>query len=160
VRISVHCGGAVSVTQPYGVPLNRIEEFIAQKAAWIIGKIETLKHVAGPRRISVREYREKKFQAFALVQSRLAYFNTFYGLTIGRIAIRNQKTRWGSCSKKGSLNFNVRIIGLPPELSDYIIVHELCHLAELNHSRNFWALVAQTLPNHRQLRRSLKREIL
>jgi len=85
------------------------------------------------------------------------YFNAMYGLRCNRITIRNQKTRWGSCSRKGNLNFNYKIALLPQRLADYIIVHELCHLGEFNHSRKFWALVAQTMPDHVDLRKELKK---
>ena len=91
----------------------------------------------------------------ALAAERLAHFNQAYGFSYGRVSIRDQRTRWGSCSKKGNLNFNYRICYLPPHLLDYVIVHELCHLGQFNHSAAFWALVAQTLPDHRERRAEL-----
>jgi predicted metal-dependent hydrolase len=103
-----------------------------------------------------KQYVEYKEQARELVKQRLEYFNQFYGFAFHRVAIRNQKTRWGSCSKKGNLNFNYKIALLPVALQDYIVVHELCHLQEMNHSSRFWALVAKTMPNYAQLRRNLK----
>ena len=104
-----------------------------------------------------REYLKYKETARALVKNRLAYFNTFYQFKIGRVAIKNSRTRWGSASKKGNLNFNYKIVLLPAELADYVIVHELCHLGEFNHSSKFWALVAQAVPNWRAIRRKFKR---
>jgi len=95
--------------------------------------------------------------ARALVKTKLEYFNQHYGFTYHRISIRNQRSRWGSCSKEGNLNFNYRIIFLPPALADYLIIHELCHLKEFNHSRAFWALVAQTIPHYQTVRRELKK---
>jgi len=108
------------------------------------------------KRVS-KKYLENKEKARELVKARLEYFNTFYGYKWGKIAIRNQKTRWGSCSKKGNLNFNYKIVLLPPSYSDYIIVHELCHLEEFNHSENFWNLVAKTIPNWRVIRMNLRK---
>lgn len=108
-----------------------------------------------PRR-SRRDYAKYKEAARALAHARLAHFNQAYGFAIGRVAIRNQKTRWGSCSKRGNLNFSYRIALLPPVLADYVIVHELCHLGEFNHSPAFWALVARACPDHRALRRALR----
>lgn len=102
------------------------------------------------------EYLKYKEEARDLVRSRLEYWNQFYNLKIGKIAIRNQKTRWGSCSSKGNLNFSYRIVLLPQKLSDYVIVHELCHLGEFNHSPKFWALVGKTLPDYREARNLLK----
>lgn len=101
-------------------------------------------------------YWQNKELARRLVVERIAHFNTIYGVVIARISIRNQKTRWGSASKKGNLNFHHAIIHLPPELADLIIVHELCHLKEFSHSKKFWDLVALAVPNWRELRRKLR----
>jgi predicted metal-dependent hydrolase len=101
--------------------------------------------------------RNNKLRALYLVENRIAYFNKIYNAPINKITIRNQKSRWGSCSTKGNLNFNYKIIYLPPELADYIIVHELCHLKEFNHSKKFWDLVAHTIPHHLELRHNLKK---
>lgn len=97
-----------------------------------------------------------KDEARHMVHARLEYWNLEYGFTYKRVSIRNQKTRWGSCSSQGNLNFNYRVIFLPKELVDYIIVHELCHLGELNHSAEFWSLVARALPNYRESRSALR----
>jgi len=102
------------------------------------------------------KYEANKEKARALVLERLAYFNRFYGLKWGRVAIRNTKRRWGSCSKRSNLNFCYRVVFLPKDLTDYIIVHELCHLKEFNHSKAFWALVAMTIPDYKTLRKQLK----
>ena len=94
--------------------------------------------------------------ARAFVHIRIQELNAGYNFSFNRIAIRNQRTRWGSCSKQKNLNFNYRIAWLPTHLADYIIVHELCHLQELNHSPNFWTLVSRAVPNHREVRRELR----
>lgn len=101
-------------------------------------------------------YLANKERARQLVLSRLEYYNQFYGFTWGRIAIKNTKRRWGSCSKKGNLNFNYRVALVPQDLADYVLVHELCHLGQFNHSRDFWELVAKTLPDYRVARKKLK----
>ncbi len=103
----------------------------------------------------VEYYRQREF-ARRFVHSRLEMFNEHYRFVYNRVAIRNQKTRWGSCSKKRNLNFNYRIASLPIHLADYVIVHELCHLAEFNHSQKFWNLVARAIPDHRTRRRELR----
>ena len=103
-----------------------------------------------------QNYLKYKEMAREIAASRLEYFNTFYGFKYNRVAIRDQKTRWGSCSKKGNLNFNYKIALIPEKARDYIIVHELCHLGEFNHSRNFWDLVAKTVPDYLEIRHSLK----
>ena len=99
----------------------------------------------------------KREEARIFVENRIGYFNKFYSFEINRIAIKNQKTRWGSCSSKGNLNFNYKIIYLKPALADYLIVHELCHLGQLNHSKKFWALVFKTIPNYVKINRELRR---
>jgi hypothetical protein len=102
------------------------------------------------------DYLKYKNQATNLVKERLEYFNQFYNYKYGRVVIRNQKTRWGSCSRKGNLNFNYKIALLSPKAADYIIVHELCHLKEFNHSGKFWDLVAQAVPDYKEIRSSLR----
>ncbi len=96
----------------------------------------------------IKHYLEHKELARTLVHEKLVYWNQFYNLDYKRVFIKNQKTCWGSCSEHGNLNFNYRIIFLPQVLMDYVIVHELCHLMELNHSKVFWAHVEKTIPNH------------
>ena len=100
---------------------------------------------------------EKREQARILVENRLSFFNKFYKFEINRIAIKNTSTRWGSCSSKKNLNFNYKIIYLKPYLADYLIVHELCHLGQLNHSKKFWALVSQTIKDYGKISKELKK---
>ncbi|MFT5036973.1 MAG: putative metal-dependent hydrolase [Candidatus Azotimanducaceae bacterium] len=109
------------------------------------------------RRSSVtKHYVEHKESARAAIAERLEYWNMHYGHTYNRVAIRNQKTCWGSCTEKGNLNFSYKLIFLPPHLMDYIIVHELCHLKELNHGKQFWELVGVALPEYKSHIRELR----
>ena len=108
------------------------------------------------RRRSRRHYTKHKEAARALVAARLSYFNAYYKAGVGKVFIKNTKSRWGSCSERGNLNFNYKIVFLPDELQDYLIVHELCHLRHFNHSREFWQLVGESLPNYREHRRRLR----
>ena len=109
------------------------------------------------RKKNPAEYLAHKEAALKLVTERLEYFNQFYNYKWNKVTIRNQLTRWGSCSRKGNLSFSYKLALLPPRLSDYIIVHELCHLGQFNHSRAFWALVEQQVSEHREIRKELKR---
>jgi len=95
-----------------------------------------------------KHYVEHKETARDLVQARLHHYNEFYGLEWKRVAIRNQRRCWGSCSSLKNLNFNYKILFLPAHLRDYIIVHELCHLVHLNHGQDFWNLVAEKIPDY------------
>ncbi len=101
------------------------------------------------------DYIINKSKAERLVWGRLEHFNSFYDFTYHRVCIRDQKSRWGSCSAQKNLNFSYRIIFLPPELADYLIVHELCHLGEMNHAARFWKLVEKTIPGYKKIRREL-----
>ncbi|HEY8326419.1 MAG TPA: SprT family zinc-dependent metalloprotease [Ktedonobacterales bacterium] len=96
-------------------------------------------------------------QAHAVIDERLAHWNAHYGFTWTRVAIKEQKTRWGSCSRRGALNFNWRLLLAPLPALDYVVIHELCHLKEPNHAPAFWALVAQTCPDYREWRGWLRR---
>lgn len=101
-----------------------------------------------------RFYRSK---AEEVIHDRLEHFNEHYGFQYFKVTLRNQKTRWGSCSHAGNLNFNWRLIMAPIEVIDYVVVHELCHLKEMNHSYRFWSLVEKTLPDYRVTRNWLKK---
>lgn len=94
--------------------------------------------------------------AINFTDNRIKHFNSFYNFEISKVRIKNQKSRWGSCSSKKNLNFNYKVIFLRPELADYLIVHELCHLGELNHSKKFWALVQKIIPNYKKISRELR----
>jgi len=95
--------------------------------------------------------------ARAYVHERVAHWNSFYNFEMNRIAIRNQRTCWGSCTGLKNLNFNYRLLFLPQHLADYVVVHELCHLEELNHSPRFWALVEATQPEYKTLKKELSK---
>lgn len=95
-------------------------------------------------------------RALIRIRERLAFFAPRVGRTPGRITIREQKTRWGSCSAKGNLNFNWKLIMTPPQVLDYVVVHELCHLWAFDHSPRFWALVERQIPDYRAWKKWLK----
>lgn len=97
-----------------------------------------------------KHYLDNKEAARKLVLARLHYFNQHYGFTWNRVAIRNQRRCWGSCSALGNLNFSYKLLLLPQHLTDYIIVHELCHLKELNHGQEFWGLVEEIMPDYKE----------
>ncbi len=159
LRLAVYCDGSIVVTAPAYLGETAAERFISEKAEWLFSKIRFFSQLpANPiSRYTKKDYLKYKEQAFALIESKVRALNEVYGYSYRKINIRNQKTRWGSCSRKGNLNFNYKILFLPEKMQDYIIVHEICHLKEFNHSKNFWALVARTVPNHVAIRKELKR---
>jgi predicted metal-dependent hydrolase len=101
-------------------------------------------------------YLKYKEEARKLVMEKIEVFNKIYSFKFGRVAIRNTKSRWGSCSGKKNLNFSYRILFLPEPLADYLIVHELCHLGEFHHSQKFWNLVAVAIPDYKRVRKELR----
>lgn len=101
-------------------------------------------------------YQAHKEAARQLIHNRLQHYNTHYAYQWNRVAIRNQRRCWGSCTSLKNLNFSYRILFLPPELADYIIVHELCHLEELHHQQSFWDLVAETIPDYKERMQALR----
>ena len=161
IRLSVRSGGLFTVSASPRVGLRRIEEFIVEQTDWVLRKIHYFSRYPVqkllPRQNRKKHFAEHKEKARMLVLERLAHFNQFYGYTWQKVTIRNQRSRWASCSRKGNLNFSYKLALLPSHLSDYVIVHELCHLKEFNHSQKFWDLVAQITPEHKKLRRELRK---
>ena len=107
-------------------------------------------------RVPRGHYKKHRKYAEGFVRLRVRELSERYGFEYNKVVIRNQTTRWGSCSRKKNLSFNYKIIFLSPELQDYLILHELCHLKELNHSKRFWALMGQLIPKPKQMRKALR----
>ena len=160
VCIAVHCDGSVVVTSPPGVRQSIIDRFVSDKKQWVMKKISFFNSInrKAIRVFSHEDYLKYKDEAFALVKERVEFYNKIYCYSFNKICIRNQKTRWGSCSSRQNLNLNYRILFLHRDLRDYIIVHEICHLKELNHSQNFWSLVKKTFPNYLEIRKELRKQ--
>ncbi len=160
VRLAVRCDGSVVVTAPMGVNPSAVEKFVFSKRRWISDKLDLFKSMdsGAVRKFSRGDYLKHKEKALEIIKERIAFYGEIYRCSFNRICVKNQRTRWGSCSKKGNLNFNYKIIFLPEILRDYIIVHEMCHLNELNHSPKFWALVGRVFPNYLELRRDLRKQ--
>lgn len=100
-----------------------------------------------------KRYRNAARQQF---ESRVAHFHRITGGNYTSITVRDQKTRWGSCSSRGTLSFNYRLIFAPPVILDYVVVHELCHLTHMDHSKNFWNMVASVMPEYKECRKWLR----
>lgn len=162
IRVRIKNQGKVHVTAPHFISKRTIEKLLHEKSLWIQEKIlemqrketevnqNALPHVRGT-------YGANAKRAKKLMKERVEFYNQFYKFPYNRISIKQHETRWGSCSRKKNLNFNYRLLFLPIELVDYVAVHEICHLKELNHSKDFWNLVAQQIPDYKERRAELKK---
>lgn len=158
IRLAIYPNGAFVVTAPKWYPLYVINKFISEKSDWIYEKLKNIDfaELADKKKEEKNKYNAAKNLAKAIIKSRVELLNHNYNFSYSRISVKNQKSCWGSCSRKKNLNFNYKIINLPEELRDYVIIHELCHLQELNHSQNFWKLVSKTIPDHKERRKKLR----
>lgn len=154
LAIQILPDGEVVVRSPRHMSETQIRTFVESKAAWIAKHCKPV--IAPSRKFTREELRDLKDRAEPILEKRLQFFAPLVGVTYGKVTIRHQRTRWGSCSAKGNLNFNCLLALTPPDVLDYVVVHELCHLKELNHSSRFWALVEQVLPGYKVSRKWLK----
>lgn len=159
ISIRINADGEVVATKPLRVSIGFVRDVLERKMDWVKEKVEEMKK--RPKKLlahySNTDFTTNKIKAHEFVCARIDHYNKFYKQRIEKITIRNQKSRWGSCSGKKNLNFNYKIIFLPIEIADYVIVHEICHLIEMNHSPKFWQQVALQIPNYKKLRMELKK---
>ena len=157
VCIRVNPDLTVTVRAPYRATKREIARILKEKEPWILKQIAVMKANQLPA-LSETELKQLIARAHKVIPERVAFFAEQMGITYGRISIRKQKTRWGSCSSKGNLNFNCLLLLTPPEVLDYVVVHELCHRIEMNHSKAFWNEVEKVLPDYRVAKDWLKKE--
>ena len=160
MTLEVRRDGNVIVRAPLRTGLPRIKRFVNQKQEWVLGCLERTKEYREQKPLSADLSESKRNvyirKAKETITKRVSYFARLMGVSYRNITIREQKTRWGSCSSEKNLNFNWKLILLAPELLDYVVVHELVHRREMNHSKNFWKIVEAELPDYRERRRRLK----
>ena len=153
LSIEITPQAAVLVRAPYSMPNQDIRRFLQEKSGWIDRHIASARQNLAKRAdiepLSDEELEHLADQALRVIPERVAHFASIMGVSYGRITIRNQRTRWGSCSAKGNLNFNCLLMLAPADVLDYVIVHELAHRKEMNHSKRFWSEVAAVLPDYR-----------
>ena len=156
LAIQITPSGEVIVRCPNRMAKREAEAFLESKRSWIEEHLE--KVAARPKEpaLSAQELQELSRRAAEDISERVARFAPQVGVSYGRITIRSQRTRWGSCSAKGNLNFNCLLMLCPEEVRDYVVVHELCHRIEMNHSPKFWAQVERVCPDYRVHRKWLK----
>ncbi len=162
LRMTMNMVGGLTVTVPRFGGRHLVEDFLREKAAWILlhhNRIKKLKEkTVLPQ--SNEAYTRNKNSFLKRIKERLEFFNGLYRFSYRNVRIGNQRSLWGSCSRSGNLQFNFKLSYLPQEAIDYVVVHELCHLQEHNHGPKFWALVSKTIPQHRKIRKTLRGYIL
>lgn len=164
--ISIQIDGnlCITVRAPLRMPEYAIREFIEEREEWIekhLAKMRERQEKLLPEpeeMLTLEEIRSLAKEAADYIPGRVSFYADKIGVSFGRITIRNQKSRWGSCSSRGNLNFNCLLMLAPPEVTDYVVVHELCHRLEMNHSAAFWAEVARILPDYKKYEKWLKTE--
>ena len=157
MALKVSEDGTVTVRIPYGVRPEEADRFVEAHVDWIRKRIAECRERAAARpAYTDREREAGKRLAKELLLKKCRYFAERMGVSYGTVTVREQKTRWGSCSAKGNLNFNWKLVLMPPEILDYVVVHELAHRLQMNHSAAFWAEVGKILPDYRERRQWLK----
>lgn len=161
--ISIKPGGTVIVRIPLRGTISFAKSMMEEKRDWIYQNYLKMKKIPKPVQQKDKSDYEKRLEApyrmaaKSYIPRRVAYYADILGVTYGKISIRDQKTRWGSCSSKGNLNFNWKLMLAPPGVLDYVVVHELCHRKEMNHSPQFWKEVETVLPDYKEHRTWLKK---
>lgn len=155
--LQVKRDGTVVIRCPHRTSKGRIEEFYNSHIDWVKKKLEINENRMAPiSELSDTEIAELKRRAWEYIPSRVDYFAAIMGVTPSNVSINQAKTRFGSCSSKKRLNFSCNVMRYPYEAIDYVIVHELAHIKELNHSKRFWAIVEGVLPDYKERQKLLK----
>ena len=154
ISVSVMTDNRVLVKAPYGTTERTVQEFLLSKKDWITKHLEKQNREEEKAEalglLSADEIRQIKKQARKIIPQRVEYWANKIGVTYGRIAIRLQSSRWGSCSVDGNLNFNCLLVLMPPEILDSVVVHELCHRKHMNHSKEFYAEIDRVFPDYKR----------
>jgi len=158
ISLQITSDGRVLVRCPREMTKGEIDAFVQSKEGWIRRHLAIGRDSAPAPALTREQLVQLTEQARQAVTQRVRYFAPLVGVSCGRIAIRAQRSRWGSCSSKGNLNFNCLLMLVPETVLDYVVVHELCHLKELNHSPRFWAEVERILPDYKIRRAWLKEQ--
>ncbi|MBQ8321649.1 MAG: M48 family metallopeptidase [Clostridia bacterium] len=145
------------VRAPYGVTKKKIDEIVSKHEKWILTHLERQRQKSkNEPPLTDNDIKELKRQARIILTSKTERFSEIMGLKYGRITITSAKTRFGSCSSKGNISYSYRLMLYPEAAVDYVVVHELAHLLEMNHSRRFYAIIEKVLPDYKERKKLLK----
>lgn len=162
ISIEITEDAKLLVRAPMRLSLRDIERFVEDNSDWVenhTAKVsERNRKVDNIDPISENELAVLYTLAEARIPERVAYYADILGVTYGKISVRKQKTMWASCTAKGDLSFNCLLMKAPAHVRDYVIVHELCHRLEMNHSKRFWQHVASVIPDYSKCRKWLREE--
>ena len=156
ISIEIKDAETVVVRAPERLTDREIQRFLEERKEWLAKHLENARQRAAFPPLTEEELRTLVAQAKRVFPERTAHFAPLVGVTYGRITIRHQVSRWGSCSSQGNLNFNCLLMLCPREILDYVVVHELCHRKYMNHSSAFWKAVSEVLPDYQARRKWLK----
>ena len=160
ISLEITPAGQVVVRAPRHMSEAEIRRFVDSKSSWLAKylqkRLEDVDSLQTEGSFTEQEIERMVKLAKQVIPEKVAYYARVMGVSYGRISIRKQKTRWGSCSREGNLNFNCLLMMAPPEVLDYVVVHELSHRLEMNHSARFWAQVEKAIPDYRAPRKWLK----
>ena len=159
IKIEIKKNGEIFLIVPRFIPNFLAVQFLNTKRNWALKKQKEILEKKEKQKIpelSQEDFFKYKKEALKKIQKRVEYFAKKGDFAYGKITIKNNKTNWGSCSAKGNLNFNYRLIFLEPKEMDYIIIHELSHLREMNHSKKFWLEVKKLCPEYKEIRKRIK----
>lgn len=159
IAIELKMDGII-VRAPKGMSRRKINSFIHEKRGWIEKHLEKMQERKAlfeeQQPFTMNEIKELADKALVVIPEKVKKYALLVGVDYGRITIRNQRTRWGSCSSKGNLNFNCLLMLFPDDVIDYVVVHELCHRKHMNHSAEFYAEVERVFPEYHRCRKWLK----
>ena len=158
IGIRIDDAGGITVRAPLRTSEAEIRRVLESKRTWIEKTLEKVSARAQVPKLTEGELEDMVKLGRKVIPARTAEWARQVGVTYGRVTVKKQKTLWGSCSAKGNLNFNCLLLRCPEDVLDYVIVHELCHRKELNHSRRFWEEVERILPAYRTPLKWLKTE--
>ena len=159
IRLTLHPNGELVVTVPERLPTTRIDAFIETQRDWILHQRARLERQPAESlpELTRAHFLAHKATALLHVQGLIDAIARIHVFTYREVSIKRLRKRWGSCSRRGNLNFNYALLFLPHHVAEYVVVHELCHLRQLNHSTAFWREVESILPDYRERRARLRR---